>query len=148
MSFDCSSKRDYFVLFTFWLSLCRSSRPKVFCKKGALRNFTKFTWKRLCRSLFLNKIAGLRPATLFKNRLWHRCFFCDFCEVSNNTFSYRTPLVAVSICVHPSRSNDNTKKWWFGHNLNFLHKKMIRHKLLVCNSKWNVFLKIFYSPSV
>ena len=80
MSFDCSSKSDYFVLFTFWLSLCRSSRPKVFCKKGALRNFTKFTWKRLCRSLFLNKVAGLRPATLFKKGLWHRCFFVTFAK--------------------------------------------------------------------
>ena len=48
----------------------------------------------------------------------------------------------------PSRSNDNGKKWWFGHNLTFLHKKMIRHKLLACNSKWNVFLKIFYPPSL
>ena len=74
--------------------------------------------------------------------------FCEFCEISKNTFSYGTPLVAACIYVHPSRSNDNAKKWWFGHNLNFLHKKMIRHKLLVCNSKWNVFLKICYPPSV
>ena len=32
--------------------ICRSSRPKVFCKKGVLRNFTKFTGKHLCQSLF------------------------------------------------------------------------------------------------
>ena len=29
-----------------------SSRPEVFCKKGALRNFTKFTGKHLCQGLF------------------------------------------------------------------------------------------------
>ena len=30
----------------------RSSCPDVFCKKGALRNFAKFTGKYLCQSLF------------------------------------------------------------------------------------------------
>ena len=47
----------------------RSSRPEVFCKKGVLRNFTKFTGKRLCQSLFFNKVAGLWAATLLKKRL-------------------------------------------------------------------------------
>ena len=46
----------------------RSSRPEVFCKKGALRNFAKFTGKHLC----------LRPATLLKGSLWHRCFPVNF----------------------------------------------------------------------
>ena len=55
----------------------RSSLPDVFCKKGALRNFAKFTGKHLCQSLFFNKVAGPRaprPATLLKKILWHRCF--------------------------------------------------------------------------
>ena len=47
----------------------RSIRPEVFCKKGFLRNFAKFTGKHLCQSLFFNKVAGLRPATLLKKRL-------------------------------------------------------------------------------
>ena len=51
----------------------RSSPPEVFCKKGVLKNFVKFTGKHLCQSLFLNKVAGLSPATLLKKRLWHRC---------------------------------------------------------------------------
>ena len=51
-----------------------SSRPEVFCKNGVLRNFAKFTGKHLCQSFFFNKTAGLRPATLLKKRLWHRCF--------------------------------------------------------------------------
>ena len=33
--------------------------PVVFCKKGVLRNFAKFTGKNLCQSLFFNKVAGL-----------------------------------------------------------------------------------------
>ena len=64
----------------------RSSRPEVFCKKGVLRNFAKVTGKHLCQSLFFNKVAGLRP----------QVFSCDFCEISKNTFCYRTPLVAAS----------------------------------------------------
>ena len=40
-------------------SFFRSSRPDVFCKKGAPRNFAKFTGKFLCHSLFFNKVAGL-----------------------------------------------------------------------------------------
>ena len=30
-------------------------------KKGVLRNFTKFTGKHLCQSLFFDKVAILRP---------------------------------------------------------------------------------------
>ena len=33
--------------------------PEVFYKKGGLRNFTKFTLKQLCQSLFFNKVVGL-----------------------------------------------------------------------------------------
>ena len=40
---------------------CRRSRLEVFCKKGVLKDFTKFTEKHLCQSLFLNKVTGLRP---------------------------------------------------------------------------------------
>ena len=46
------------------LDYIRSSRPEVFCKKGVLRNFPKFTGNHLCQSL--------RSTTLFKKRLWHR----------------------------------------------------------------------------
>ena len=42
------------------------SRPEVFCKKGALRNFTKFTGKHLCQSLFFNKDdVYMRPEMKF-----------------------------------------------------------------------------------
>ena len=56
----------------------RSSRPEVFYKKGVLRNFAKFVGKHLCQSLFFNKVAGLRPATLLKKKLWHRCLPVNF----------------------------------------------------------------------
>ena len=64
----------------------------------------KYTGKHLCQSFFFNDVAGLRhkglrrlchsrvclrPATLLKMRLWHKCLFsCEFCEISKNTFFY------------------------------------------------------------
>ena len=70
---------------------------EVFCKKDVLRNFTKFTGKYLCHSLFFNKVAGLRPATLFKKKGPGTGVSCEFFEISKNIFSYRTPSVAASV---------------------------------------------------
>ena len=56
------------------LNHVRSSSPEVFCKKGVLKTFAKFTGKHLCQSLFFNKVAGFK-----------------------NTFFYRTPPVAASV---------------------------------------------------
>ena len=68
----------------------RSSHPVVFCEKGLLRNFLKFTGKLLCQSLFFNKVAGLRPATLLKKCLSQRCFPVNFAKFLR-TFFYSTP---------------------------------------------------------
>ena len=62
------------------------SRPEVFCKKGVLRNFTKFTGEYQCQSLFFNKVAGLRPVTLLKKRLWDRCFPVTFVKFLRTAF--------------------------------------------------------------
>ena len=79
------------------LSWFRSCLPELFCKyKSVLKNFTKFTGKHLCKVFLFKKVASLKPATLLKTRLWHRCFFCEFYEISKNTFSYRTTPVAAS----------------------------------------------------
>ena len=54
----------------------RSSHRRCSMNKGVVRNFTKFTGKHLCQSLFFNKVAGL--ATLLKKRLCRRCFPVNF----------------------------------------------------------------------
>ena len=64
----------------------RSSRPEVFCKKGVLRNFTKFIGKHLCQRLFFNKVASLRPATSLKKSLWHRCFTVNIVKFLRTPF--------------------------------------------------------------
>ena len=58
------------------------SHPEVFCEKGVLRNFAKFTGKHLCQSLF------------FKKETLAQVFSCKFCEISA---FYRTPPVATSV---------------------------------------------------
>ena len=47
-------------------------------KKDVLRNFTKFTGKHLCQSLFFDKVASLRPAkTSVVTTLYFRRQFYD-----------------------------------------------------------------------
>ena len=70
-------KPDWFVTLRAF-SINRSSHQWCSMKKGVHRNFTKFTGKHLCQSLFFNKVASLRPAVLLKTRLWHRCFHVNF----------------------------------------------------------------------
>ena len=73
----------------------RNSRPKKFCKKGAVKNFANFTGKHLCLSLFLNKVVGPRPATLLRKRLWQRCFPVELAKFLRTLF-YRTLPTAAS----------------------------------------------------
>ena len=51
--------------YMYSVHLCkfRSSLPEVYCKKGILGKFAKFTGKHLCQRIFFNKFASLRPAT-------------------------------------------------------------------------------------
>ena len=80
----------WFLVPLWWFlapgKMTRISRPEVFCKKGVLENFAKFTGKHRCQSLLFNKFTGLRPATFLKKRLWHRCFPVNFVKYS------RTPV--------------------------------------------------------
>ena len=74
--------------------LYRRSHLEVFCKKGVLRNFAKFTGKDQRQSLFLIKLQE----SLFNKEILTYVISCEFCEISKNTFCYRTPLVAASVC--------------------------------------------------
>ena len=67
----------------FWSNILSYQKqpPEVFCKKGVLENFAKFTRKHLCLSMLFNKIAGL------KKRPWNKCFPVNFAKF------LRTPLL-------------------------------------------------------
>ena len=74
------------------LAKTKSSRPEVFCKKGGLRNFAEFTRKHQCQRLFFNKVAGLRPATLWKKRLLVQLFSLNFAKFLRTPFNKKHPL--------------------------------------------------------
>ena len=95
----------------------QKQQPEVSCKKMCSQKFHKFTGKHLCQSLFFNKKKFFNNKKIYIfyslfNFVWFKVFnfhlvfikketlaqvfSSEFCEISKNTFSYRTPLVAVS----------------------------------------------------
>ena len=91
--------RDFVMLVLFLCFMCvRSSHQRCSTKKGALRNFAKFIGKHLCQSLFLNKVVGLRSATLLKRRPWHRCFPLNFAKFLRTPFLQNTSRWLLLVC--------------------------------------------------
>ena len=64
----------------------KSSHWRCSVRKGVFRNFAKLTGNHLCQSLVFNKVAGLKPATLLKKGLWHRCFPVNFAKLLRTPF--------------------------------------------------------------
>ena len=60
--------------------------PVAFGKKMCSWEFHKIHRKTPVLDTFFNKLAGLRPATLLKKRLWYRCFPVNFVKFLQNTF--------------------------------------------------------------
>ena len=71
-------------MFTF-LHKNRSCVTEVYLKKGVLRNFTNFTGKHLCQSLFLIKLQA-KTCNFVKNETSAQVFSCGFCEISRTPF--------------------------------------------------------------
>ena len=111
----------------------RSSLPEVFCKKGVLRNFTKFTGKHLCQSLFCkscrtracNFIQKETQACNFIQKETLAQVFCgEFCEISKDTFSYGTSLVAASlVCSMVNWLTQKIKNWEIDYSSDTLHSR-------------------------
>ena len=78
----CGAK--YYTQVMLGLPNQKSCRQEMFCKRGVLKNFAKFTGKYLCQELFFNRVAGLRPA---KKEIWNRCFPVSFAKF------LRTPIL-------------------------------------------------------
>ena len=111
MNTELTSENIFTYLQNFRLLKYRSSHQKCSVRKGVLRNFAKFTWKHLCQSLFLNKVAGLRLATLLKKRISHRCFHENFAKfLRTTTFFHRIPLAATLANNNTQMNNNNNTK--------------------------------------
>ena len=110
------------------VSEARSSLLEVFCKKVVLRNFAKLTGKHLCPSFFLNKVAGL-----IKKETLAQVFSCEFCEISKNNFSYRTPPGDCFLPLTPT---------------SFLQDESRRLKNSICGSWLNTYITLKVVPTV
>ena len=84
----------------------------MFCKKGFSKNFAKFTGKHLCQGLFFNKVA-CQTRNFIKKETLAQVFFCEFCEISKNTFSYRTPLNGCFCLLNKSSCTGVYRKNFF-----------------------------------
>ena len=73
---------------------CRSSHQRCSMKKGVLRNFTNFTGKHLCQSLFFNEVAGLR-----------------LCEITKHTFL--TEQLWTTASSYILQISEKKRKWYF-----------------------------------
>ena len=64
--------------------LIQRQPSEVFYKKEFLK--IKIRRKDLCRSLFADKVAGLRSATLLKKESLEQVFSCEFRKIFKNTY--------------------------------------------------------------
>ena len=96
-------------------------------KKRVLRNYIKFTGKHLCRVPTLIELQTSSLQFCKKETLTH-VFPCEFCKISKNTFSHRTPPVAASYFYHPYNFHKiitfckiSNYKSYHEHDLTFTH---------------------------
>ena len=68
--------------------------PVVFCEKRGSSKFHKIHRKAPVPESLFNKVAGLRPTTLLKTGLWHRCFPVNFVIFRRTTFSQNLQTTA------------------------------------------------------
>ena len=82
----------------------RNSHQRYFVRKGALRNFAKFTGKHFCQSLFFNKVAVF--CNFIKKETLAQVFSCEFCEISKDTsFTELLWATASRVCNNISMKN-------------------------------------------
>ena len=77
---------SYPEVFESSVDLHRSNHRRCSKAKDVLHVLAKFTGKHFSQSLFFDKVAGMSAATLLKERLWYRCFSCEFCKTFKNAY--------------------------------------------------------------
>ena len=121
----------------FWhiFAILRRSRPEVFCKKGFLKFFSKFIGKKLCLSLFFDKVAGR-----LKKRLWHNSLPMSFGKflrssslknTSRQLFLYLSfKFIQAVFYTHSRNILSFSKKIYFSNNMAFVavHAWLLNHE--------------------
>ena len=71
----------------------------MFCEIGVLKNFTNFTRKHQCCSLFLIKLQAFRSETLHKETQT-QVFSCEACEILKNKFFAELHRATASLTIY------------------------------------------------
>ena len=87
----CKSKLKKLVVVKFDTKF-RSSRPEGFCKKRLFLEILQNSQENTCA--WVSFLIKLQVCNFIKKETVAQVFSCDFCEISRNSFSYRTPPVS------------------------------------------------------
>ena len=91
-----SFKKELYFNFWLWMKFqFKPWRSQMLFKIGFLRNFTLFTGKYLCWSLYLIDLQAWTPPTLSK-KIQHKCFLVNIAKFFRTPSFYRTLPVAAS----------------------------------------------------
>ena len=97
-----------------WKSF-QSSSSQMFHKIVVLKNFIKYTRKDICRSLFFNKIAGLK-----RRETPGQVLSCKFCKNFKNTYFMKYLRVATSENQAFWNALTDNKYWMLISKLHFI----------------------------
>ena len=84
-----------FLRTAFLWDTTTSSRFQMFFKISVLKSFAIFSKMHLCWSVFLNNLQA-EGLQLYLKKSPTQVFFCEVCEIFENTFFYRTPPVTAA----------------------------------------------------
>ena len=83
----------------------------MFCIKSAFKNFTKFTGKHQCQSLFINKVVRAASNFIEKEAL-AEVLSCEFCKSFNNTFSFLMNSGRCNLIIYFKNSLNIRNEIW------------------------------------
>ena len=93
-------------------SVARSSRLEVFCKKGVLKKFAKFTGKHLCQISFLIKLL-VDAYNFIKKKTLTQVFSCEFSRAFKITPFFIARLWQLLLhCGFPAFSSSTGNRVW------------------------------------
>ena len=122
----------------------RNSHQRCSVRKSVIRSFAKFTGKHLCQSLFFNKVAGLRPANLFKKRLT-QVFSRNLCAAASTLISVTLHdfhgIAVITLLLVPSPLSTPTFYHRLFKNLLFLFLKNLFPSRMCAEGKFLAFLR-------
>ena len=136
-------KRDY----RHKMGQCQKQSPEVFCKKGVLRNFAKFTAKHLCQSLFYNKVVKKIIINYIRKTLHLRCLTGFWINLSEWR---RLTWVLSQFCSNYSywivKSSINNDKFEGESFLSLIFLKVVNVLTFLMSKRMKQFLSFVFFP--